>query len=125
MDRTEPHGYDVPIDVEELIERCLGSIEFVDRILQKFHEHFEGELESLELCVGAQDAEGIVQVAHRMKGAAANAAAPALRERAAEIERLGRAGRLPEIPAQVAEMRERWAEFVERVESLELAAAAS
>lgn len=124
MDHTQQHGPDTAIHIDELVERCLGNLDFAERILTRFQHHFGEELGLLEQGLAAQDAEGIARVAHRMKGAAANAAAPALRDRAAQIERLGRAGRLSEIPATLAEMRDRWTDFAEEVASLELQAAA-
>jgi HPt (histidine-containing phosphotransfer) domain-containing protein len=115
VDPYQLDGEESPVNYDELVARCLGNLDFADRILQKFQHHFEEEMGLLEEVAEAADAERVARIAHRMKGAAANAAAPTLRDRAAEIERLGRARQLPEIPRRVAEMREHWTDFVRRV----------
>ena len=124
MDASDYRDYAAVLDVDELMERCLGHLDFLERILGKFQKHFAQDLDLLAEGVEAEDAERIAQVAHRLKGAAANVAAAGLRDQAAEIERLGRAGRLPEIRPRVAGIRDDWKRFVEEVASLDLHGAA-
>lgn len=123
MNPTQVRGNDAVLNVDELFERCLGHLDFLERILNKFQQHFEEGLDQLDESVKKQDAEGVVQVAHRLKGAAANVAAAGLRERAAEIEKLGRSGWLPEIPEKVSNIRDDWSRFVEEVATLDLCGA--
>jgi len=124
MDASDYRDFTAVLDVDELTERCLGHLDFLERILAKFQKHFAQDLDLLAEGVEAEDAERIAQVAHRLKGAAANVAAAGLRDQAAEIERLGRAGRLPEIRPRVAGIRDDWKRFVEEVASLDLHGAA-
>jgi HPt (histidine-containing phosphotransfer) domain-containing protein len=125
MGQNSSCSHVAPCNVEELVERCLGHIDFVERILDRFQLRFEDDLAELELGLEAEDAEGVVHVAHRLKGAAANVAAPILRTRLAEIERLGREERLSEITLQVALIRAEWSQFVEHVSSLDLSTVSS
>ena len=107
-------------EFDELVERCLGNLEFVERVLGKFQHRFGENLEELERALEAEDRERIVRVAHRLKGESANMAARGLRDQAAEIEQLGRDGRVCEIRPCLAQLRAEWSLFAESVASLDL-----
>ena len=106
-------------ELEELVERCMGNLEFVERVLTKFQQRFGEQLEELEQAVAQRDAERLVLVAHRLKGESASVAAAALRDRAGEIERLGRAGQVSNVPPCLQRLRAEWAEFAESVSTLD------
>ena len=89
---------DPPLDVEQLLDRCMGNVEFVERVLTKFHERFSDDLEQLERDVQAGAGESVAALAHRLKGSAANVAAPELHRITAQLEELGRSPRMAEIP---------------------------
>ncbi len=107
-------------EFDELFDRCMGNLEFMERVLSKFQQRFGENLEQLEKALDAQDREEIVRVAHRLKGESANVAAGGLHNRAAEIERLGRKGRVVDIPPCLAQLRAEWSQFAESVASLDL-----
>ena len=98
-------------DRDELIARCLGDLEFAERILSRFQSRFQEDWSELERAVSQRNAEQTACVAHRLKGASANAAAHAIRERAAEIEKLARGQSLLEIPACLEELQQDWSRF--------------
>jgi HPt (histidine-containing phosphotransfer) domain-containing protein len=100
------------LDFEQLLARCMGNIDFVERVLSRFQEHFGADLAELEKGLNAADGGQIARVAHRLKGASANVGAAGLRERAAEIEQLGQARRFSEIPSCVDQLRGEWERFV-------------
>jgi len=99
--------------VDELLERCMGNIEFAERVLSKFLLRFDDDLIELEKGLEAEDSEEIARVAHRLKGASANVGAHTLRDRAAGIETLARAGQTSEIRSGLKELRDEWFRFVE------------
>ena len=107
-------------EFDELVERCMGNLAFVERVLNKFRQRFGENLEELEKAVEAHDPEGIVRVAHRLKGESANVAARGLQDRAGEIERLGRHGRVSDIRPCLTQLRVEWSQFAESVASLDL-----
>ena len=107
-------------EFDELLERCMGNLEFVERILSKFQRRFGENLEELEKALDAEDAEQLVRLAHRLKGESANMAARGLRDQAAKIERLGRDGRVCEVGPCLAGLRAEWSQFAESVASLDL-----
>jgi HPt (histidine-containing phosphotransfer) domain-containing protein len=100
------------LDLQELLDRCLGNLEFAQRVLAKFEARFGDDLRQLERDQEAEAAEAIARVAHRLKGSAANVAAKDLERISARIEELGRLGRLSEIPERLEELRGEWSHFV-------------
>jgi HPt (histidine-containing phosphotransfer) domain-containing protein len=105
------------LDYEDLLARCMGNIEFVERVLDKFQSSFGQDLENLETELNSENAETVAMVAHRLKGASASVGAPGLRQWAAEIEQLGRADRLNEARQPVQHLRDEWSRFLDHVSS--------
>ena len=105
--------------MDELVERCMGNLEFAERVLSKFLNRFDEELDELQHGVEAENAEEIARVAHRLKGASANVGAPGLRDRAAAVESLARTQSISgphsgcEIRVGMKQLREEWSRFVE------------
>ncbi|MHC4399262.1 MAG: Hpt domain-containing protein [Planctomycetota bacterium] len=112
-------------DYDALLQRCLGNVEFAERVLAKFRDRFGEDLRQLERGVESADAGQIARIAHRLKGASANVAAAGLRRHAAEIEEFGRVGRISEVPSCLARLRHEWTRFIGTASSLEPAAGAS
>lgn len=106
------------LDVESLLERCMGNLEFAERILGKFQQRAGNDLEELEKLLELHDAERLARVAHRFKGSAANVSAEGLRRIAEQIEESGRAGRLADVPAQIMQLRREWVRYVDCSASL-------
>lgn len=104
--------------VDELLERCMGNIEFAERVLSKFVNRFDEDLAELEKDLELEDSEGIVSVAHRLKGSSANVGAHGLRDRAAAIEAMARAQRTSEIRSGLDQLRDEWFRFVESASAL-------
>jgi len=74
------------LNLNELIDRCLGNIELAERLLRRFEDLLEADLDVISQAASAADVELVCQIAHRIKGASANVAAPALVKVAEEIE---------------------------------------
>lgn len=107
------------LDLDELVDRCMGNLEFVDRVLTKFQQRFGENLDELERAAAQEDTEQVVLIAHRLKGESASVAAGALRDRAGEIEALARAGHTSNIPDCLRRLRGDWALFAESVSALD------
>jgi HPt (histidine-containing phosphotransfer) domain-containing protein len=99
-------------DYEQLLARCMGNIEFAERVLDKFQQRFAGDLDELDRLLEARQSEGLARLAHRLKGASANVSAPRLQARAARLEELARAERLDEACPVLEELRGEWSQFV-------------
>ncbi|MEN6493785.1 MAG: Hpt domain-containing protein [Thermoguttaceae bacterium] len=118
MDRESSSQLASVVDRQELLNRCLGDLALVERVLAIFQSRFDADLEELERAVEANDLEQITRVAHRIKGASANMAAHGLRQRAASIEELARRQVLAEIPPHLQGLHAEWARFVESASTL-------
>jgi two-component system sensor histidine kinase/response regulator len=80
------------IDRPSLLKRCLGKAELADKLLLKLHTRLGSDLYEIKTAVDSGDCEQVARGAHRLKGAAANLSAEALRAAAAELETAGRNG---------------------------------
>jgi HPt (histidine-containing phosphotransfer) domain-containing protein len=106
------------LDLEALRNRCMGNIEFMQRVLEKFQQQVPKELAELEQLLEAGDVEQVARVAHRVKGTSANTGASGLRRAAAEIEELGRAGCTTDISKGIEYMRGEWERYLGYVSTL-------
>ena len=92
------------IDYPALLRRCLGKSELAARVLGKLVEQAEQDAQEVARALQKGDAAAVADSAHRLKGAAANAAAAGLRQAAARLETLGRAGTLAAAAEAVEEL---------------------
>lgn len=99
------------LNVEELLARCLGNVEFACRILGKFCQRCDEDLAALEEAVSSHDSESVARLAHRLKGASANASALGLQKRASDIERAARNDALDDVPSNLANLKQEWDRF--------------
>jgi HPt (histidine-containing phosphotransfer) domain-containing protein len=116
--RTSESSAAEVLDLEDLRNRCMGNIDFVQRVLAKFQQQVPKELAELEQLLEVGDVEQVARVAHRVKGTSANVAAPGLRHAAAAIEELGRTGRMTEISHGIKHMRDEWEKYLDYVSTL-------
>jgi HPt (histidine-containing phosphotransfer) domain-containing protein len=110
---TAPAPPDKPVDVEDLLDRCLGRIELAERILQRFQSALEVDLQQLEAAVRATNTDEIAHVAHRIKGASLAVAASSLKDCAQSIEASATARRIEEIPVQLTKLKQERSRFNE------------
>ena len=106
------------LDMDGLLARCLGNLEFAERVLVMFQQRGHEELAELESAVATADKERVVKLAHRLKGASANASAHGLRARAAEMEQAARQDAAEDIPSRLEELKGEWRRFESAVERL-------
>ena len=76
------------LDWDGLRSRCLGRADLVDRVLGRFHESLEHDLQLLECAAEELDSERIAHWAHRLKGTAMTVSATGVQSRAERLERL-------------------------------------
>ncbi|MEW4454600.1 ammonium transporter [Bremerella sp. JC817] len=74
------------ISLDELRERCGEDEDLVRRVLQKFAAKAKSEIDVLQQHIQAGRIDQVVQVAHSLKGMAANVAARSVSEVAGSIE---------------------------------------
>ncbi len=106
------------LEFEQLLARCMGNLEFAERVLGKFQERLEEDLVQIERGLDSGDAKEIARVAHLLKGASGNVAATALQAEAANIEALARERRLEQVPLHLDRLRSQRSRFVDSVSAL-------
>ena len=110
-DHTDALLPDIPVDMNDLLGRCLGRLDIVERILQTFHRTIRADLEKLEAAVRASDAEEIAHIAHRMKGASLSIAAHELQWCAERIETSAATRQLENIETHFSRLKQECARF--------------
>ncbi len=100
-------------DQDELMARCLGKIDLVERLLKTYHTSLDEELDRLEEALVSGDAEEVARVAHRLKGSSSNVAARSLQSKAAAVEVLARQGNLENANPLMHDLRRERARFVD------------
>ena len=81
-----------PLDVDELLERCMGNVQTASLILNEFERQAVADLSAIKQHVESGDGEGTARVAHALKGASGILSADAINGIAFKLEQLGRAG---------------------------------
>ncbi|MHB8897818.1 MAG: Hpt domain-containing protein [Thermoguttaceae bacterium] len=99
------------LDADDLLARCLGNMEFARKILGKFCERCDEDLVEIEKALSVRDKDSVARLAHRLKGASANASARFLQKHASEIERAARNDSLGEVPANLENLKQEWTRF--------------
>ncbi|MCC6123989.1 MAG: Hpt domain-containing protein [Pirellulales bacterium] len=102
-----------PIDLQELLNRCMGNLDLAQRVLSKLQSQFEADLVELERALAEKNGKLAASVAHRLNGAASNIAAHDLQRCAAQIENSARENLLQEMPAQISQLRNQWSRLNE------------
>jgi two-component system sensor histidine kinase/response regulator len=74
------------VDYDALVDRCMGNVPLTERLVAKFRIQAEADLNALRDAIASGDKDTTAFHAHRMKGAAANLSAEAIRSAAAAIE---------------------------------------
>lgn len=95
-----------PINSAEIMERCMGSVEFLNSLLSEFEQsgcHSVGKIASF---VEQKDARQAADAAHALKGVAAILAAEPLRLIAGQIEDCGRTGTIDGVQQMIVELRQ-------------------
>ena len=75
------------LDFESLKTRCLGRVDLVQRLLEKFNSTVDGDISLLEQAVTVRDWPRAASLAHRIRGSSLSVSAIPLAECSYEVER--------------------------------------
>jgi HPt (histidine-containing phosphotransfer) domain-containing protein len=103
---TRTASANAPVDTNDLLNRCLGRMDIVERIIGRFQGVLDDELDQLERAVKSSNTDEIVQIAHRLKGASLAVSAYDLSDNAARIEKSAATSQFDEIQAQIELLKE-------------------
>jgi HPt (histidine-containing phosphotransfer) domain-containing protein len=109
----------------ELLARCLGRLDRVQRVLDAYIAQLNDDLVQLDVELQAGNAVQVARLAHRIKGASANASAESIRAEAESIERLANANQLGELHGCIGRLRAELSQVVDSAARIPLMAAAS
>ncbi len=99
------------VDIDELLARCMGNLDFAERVLSMLQNRCAADIDDLDRAVEERDLEKIASIAHRLKGAYANAAAANLKSRASALEDSARHKALPDVESNWRSLRDKWNDF--------------
>jgi len=120
-ERPAPEGTAVVEDsvcAEELLERVDGDRSFLAELLELFRGDYPVQVRKAREAVVNDDATGVQQAAHALKGALKNLAAPAAADLAAELEAMGKSGDISLAAGKVMALEVEVARVVEALEAL-------
>lgn len=98
------------INVDDLMGRCLGNLDFVERILTIFQSRCEADVAELEEAIQCSDLARVQRISHRLKGACANAGATNLSIRASELWTAANKEFTDLLAARFVQFRQEWNE---------------
>ncbi|WP_425400648.1 Hpt domain-containing protein [Aeoliella sp.] len=107
--------YSKVLDVQDLMSRCMGNIEFACRVLQILSERCDSDIDGLEQAAAQQDFDQIYHISHRLKGAFANASATNMSRLADEVCTASRAKNESDSLEKTCKLRDEWDEFIAMV----------
>jgi HPt (histidine-containing phosphotransfer) domain-containing protein len=84
--RREPDGAAAPIDFDELLGRCVGRRDFVDKVIDNFATYLPKQLEQMEQAAAQSDVVKVRTLAHQLKGGSLTVSAHRLGKLAHRLE---------------------------------------
>ncbi len=84
----------VPLNLKDLLRRCLGNPNVLERTVAKFQKRLPEDLRQIEQSLALGESSKLALLAHSLKGAAASLSAEGLQAAAARLEMLAKASDL-------------------------------
>ncbi|QDU57942.1 Hpt domain-containing protein [Aeoliella mucimassa] len=104
------------LNLDDLKNRCLGNVAFVEQVLELLAERGEADIALLEESLNKSDYEKLYHVAHRLKGAFANASAKRMSSTAEELCDASRSQEERCLREKVESLRNQWNEFTNLID---------
>jgi len=95
----------IPLDVDELLARCMGSAALAQRLVMSFLSRTTEEMDELDRLLKANRIDEFTRKSHQLRGSAANISAHQLKRLFSVVERLGNEDRAAEIRPYMIELR--------------------
>jgi two-component system, sensor histidine kinase and response regulator len=116
VSRTEVSDHSVNTD--ELLERLDGDRVFLAELTDLFRADYPRQIQVIREAIQQNDALGVKQASHALKGALSNLAASQAREVAANLERLGASGNLAPATIVLGDLEKEITRAVESLDAL-------
>ena len=102
--------YEVP---EALLARCAGRTDLAQRVVNAFVAQLETDIPQLSHELSQGNFEEVSKLAHRIKGAASNVDAEAIRASADQIELFAKSSETEDLSLELEKLTLHWREYVE------------
>jgi len=106
------------VNVDELLDRLDGDRTFLVELTELFRADYPRQVTAIHEAIQRNDAPGVKQASHALKGALSNLAAPQAREMAAGLERIGASGDLASATHRLKELEKELARTMESLDTL-------
>ncbi|MCA9052182.1 MAG: Hpt domain-containing protein [Planctomycetaceae bacterium] len=106
------------LDVDELSARCLGRVELVERVLDRFQQSMGKEFAELERALEEVNVDALAGISHRIKGTSLTVSAHFLNRRAQLLEDAVKSRQVDAVAANVGALKEEWVRVHELITSL-------
>jgi CheY-like chemotaxis protein len=106
------------VNVDELLERLDGDRVFLAELTELFRADYPRQVRAIHEAIQRNDASGVKQASHALKGALSNLAASEAREVAARLERLGASGDLGTARTSLQELEKELSRTMESLDAL-------
>ena len=103
--RRESDGAAAPIDFDELLERCVGRRDFVDKVIDNFATYLPKQLEQMEQAAAQSDTLKVRTLAHQLKGGSLTVSAHRLGKLAHRLETTAEEGSPTDVANCLNELR--------------------
>ncbi|HKD37771.1 MAG TPA: Hpt domain-containing protein [Pirellulales bacterium] len=107
------------LNIKELERRCMGRIEFAERLLASFEQRFPIETAEITESFERTDLARLTRLVHQLKGSTANIGAVALNRLLQQIEKAIQYGNLADFPEWLDRLNREWQRFLNVRRSLE------
>ena len=115
---ADTNDYEVSVCAQELLERVDGERSFIAELLDLLRGDYPGQIEEMRAAIRTQDCSAFQQVAHALKGALGNLAAPIAFRIAGHLESNARAGNIAHSQAMLTQLEEEMILVVNQLEEL-------
>jgi two-component system sensor histidine kinase/response regulator len=109
---------DHSVNADELLERLDGDRVFLAELTDLFRADYPRQIHVIREAIQQNDALGVKQASHALKGALSNLAASQAREVAADLERLGASGNLAPATIVLGDLEKEITRAVESLDAL-------
>lgn len=103
--RNESDGAAAPIDFDELLGRCIGRQDFVEKVIDNFATYLPKQLEQMEQAAAQPENTKLRTLAHQLKGGSLTVSAHRLGKLAHRLETTAEEGSSSDVANCLNELR--------------------
>jgi two-component system, sensor histidine kinase and response regulator len=118
MEAAAPSHDQPAVNVAELMDRLDGDRAFLAELTELFRTDYPRQIGAIHEAIHRNDAPGVKQASHALKGALSNLAASEAREMAANLERLGVSGDLASASTALGNLEKELTRTMESLDAL-------